>query len=529
MAVQRPRSWTTAGALALLLATALIGGAAPGPAAAATVEKLLMPGPVSQAHVKQEDSCALCHDRSNRRTQTSLCLDCHKEIATDVRDRRGYHGHMSNSSVGECRACHTEHKGRKADIVRLDRAQFDHRNTDFSLEGAHAVLACEDCHKPGEAWRKVTTGCAACHKSDDVHRGQFTQSCGECHSQSRWSGGRFDHDRTAFRLTGAHTSVTCDACHAGGRYKPAPKSCAGCHATDDEHRGSRGPDCGRCHTTTEWKAAKYDHLKETGYALLGVHDKIDCLACHRSGNYKDRIPKDCAGCHSADDAHAGRFGTACEDCHGNERWHLADYDHAGKHHFALAGAHAKLDCYACHTANVHTQKLAKDCAGCHAAEDPHGGKLDAGCGTCHGEQSWRAPLTFDHDLSSYPLVGLHRVVGCAQCHRTQAFHETPTSCSGCHQQDDVHHGGLGKKCESCHSPNGWSLWKFDHARQTHFPLLGAHAKLSCADCHNAPPGSTKTSSQCASCHHKDDRHLGAYGPQCDRCHTVYSWKGARIQ
>jgi len=93
----------------------------------------------------------------------------------------------------------------------------------------------------------------------------------------------------------------------------------------------------------------------------------------------------------------------------------------------------------------------------------------------------------------------------------------------------VHKGGLGKKCESCHSPNGWALWVFDHAKEAHFPLLGAHAKLQCAACHREPPGTVKMSQQCAACHNKDDRHLGQYGPQCDRCHTNYSWKGARMQ
>ncbi len=76
--------------------------------------------------------------------------------------------------------------------------------------------------------------------------------------------------------------MTCNACHIGGHYKATPKSCVGCHATDDEHRGSRGTDCAKCHVTKEWKTAKFDHLKETGYELLGVHAKIDCLACHRS-------------------------------------------------------------------------------------------------------------------------------------------------------------------------------------------------------------------------------------------------------
>jgi hypothetical protein len=495
----------------------------------ASVETLLMPGKVTRAHQKQEETCAACHDRSNARKQSALCVDCHKEIASDLAKHQNFHGRMSNAGTGECRACHTEHKGRNADIIGLNRAQFDHRLTEFALEGAHAHLECGSCHKPHEAWRKVITTCAGCHKNDDAHHGQFSKSCGDCHDSRSWAGGRFDHDKTDFKLTGAHQSLTCDACHVGGHYKATPKSCVGCHETDDEHRGSRGEDCGKCHTTKEWKTAKYDHLKETGYALLGVHDRIDCLACHRSGNYKDKIPKDCDGCHAADDAHAKRFGPKCEDCHENERWHLDSYDHTGRHHFALVDAHAKIDCYACHTASVATQKLPKDCAGCHRGEDPHGGKLKGGCDVCHGQKAWRGELSFDHDLTKYPLLGLHRVVSCAQCHATLAFDAAPTACIDCHAHEDVHKGGLGKKCESCHSPNGWPLWSFDHGKQTHFPLLGAHAKLKCADCHRVAPGTSKTPSDCGACHHKDDRHLGEYGEKCDRCHTVYSWKGARIQ
>ena len=498
-------------------------------APAATVETLLMPGKVTHAHVKQEEKCGECHDRTNARTQSSLCLDCHKDIAADLREHERFHGRMPNAGLGECRACHTEHKGRQADIVRLSRTQFDHTLTQFALEGAHAPLDCESCHRKGEPWRKAPVSCAACHKSDDVHRGQFTQSCGECHGSLTWTGGKFDHSKTDFKLTGAHEAVTCDACHVGGRYKETPKSCNGCHATDDEHRGARGEDCAKCHVTKEWKTAKYDHLKETGYELVGSHDRINCVACHRSGNYKEKIPKDCNGCHRADDVHAGRFGVKCGDCHDNERWRVDSYDHAKRHAFALVGAHAKIDCYACHTANVAAQKLAKDCAGCHRGEDPHGGKLHGGCDACHGQQTWRADLVFDHDLTKYPLLGLHRILDCAQCHATLAFGGAPTACVDCHARDDVHKGGLGKKCASCHSPNGWRLWVFDHAKETHFALLGAHAKLECADCHHAPPGSAKTSAQCASCHHKDDRHLGEYGAQCNRCHTLDSWKGARIQ
>ena len=149
---------------------------------AASVETLLMPGKVTRAHVKQEETCGNCHDRTNVRSQSSLCLDCHKDIASDVREHLRFHGRMTNSGVGECRACHTEHKGREADIVQLDRARFDHASTDFALEGAHSALECGSCHKKGEAWRKAPATCVGCHKADDVHRGQLTQPCGECHS-----------------------------------------------------------------------------------------------------------------------------------------------------------------------------------------------------------------------------------------------------------------------------------------------------------------------------------------------------------
>ena len=264
--------------------------------------------------------------------------------------------------------------------------------------------------------------------------------------------------------------MTCNACHIAGHYKPTPKTCVGCHATDDEHRGSRGADCAKCHVTKEWKTAKFDHLKETGYALLGVHAKIDCLACHRSGNYKDKIPKDCNGCHQADDAHAARFGAKCEDCHDNDRWQPVTLRSYGAAQICAASARTPRSTATSATPAVAaTQKLAKDCVGCHRSEDPHGGKLQGGCETCHGQNSWRSEIAFDHDLTDFPLLGLHRVVSCAQCHATLAFGRAPPTCVDCHSHDDVHKGGLGKKCESCHSPNGWPLWSFRSRQGNSFP------------------------------------------------------------
>ena len=496
---------------------------------AAAVESLLMPGPVATAHAKLEEGCSNCHDRADRARQSTLCLDCHKPIAADVREHKGYHGRMPNAGAGKCVGCHTEHLGRTGDIVRLNVATFDHGQTDFPLAGAHRALACTGCHKAGEAYRKAPPTCVGCHKKDDYHDGQLTASCGDCHNQDSWTAARFDHGKTDFPLTGAHQPLGCGSCHLAGHYKGSPKSCVGCHATDDAHRGERGDDCGKCHSTSDWKAAKFNHEKETGFALLGQHAKIDCLGCHRSGVYKDKIPKDCYGCHKTDDSHAGRFGAKCNDCHGNDVWHPVKYDHLAKTKFALEGVHAKLDCHVCHTANAATQKLGTDCLACHRAASPHGTRFKTACDSCHTQQEWRTGINFDHDLTSYPLLGLHNVVSCAQCHRTQAFNDAKSRCIDCHRKDDVHKGGLGDKCDTCHSPNGWRLWEFNHQKATGFALTGSHAKLKCADCHRKPAAEVKLSPACVACHLKDDVHTGQFGRQCDRCHTTTTFKGGRAR
>lgn len=512
-----------------VMITITLGAAAAAPARAASLEKLLMPGELSSAHAKLEDDCASCHDRSDRTRQTALCLDCHKDVAADVNGKVGLHGRLPNISTAECKACHAEHLGRKADIVKLAPAAFDHRATDFKLEGAHVAVACESCHAAGKKFRDAPVSCGACHKTVDVHRGALGPNCGSCHATTSWRGAKFDHDTTKFPLHGAHRDAACGACHAGARYKETPVRCVACHAPDDVHRGSRGENCADCHSESGWKNTRFDHAKETGFALLGKHALVDCTGCHRTGNFKDELPRTCVGCHRAADAHASRFGEDCASCHGNESWRDAPFDHAQKTKFALVGAHAKLDCHTCHTGRVSTQKLPTDCASCHRGDDVHAGALKGGCDSCHGTETWRDDLRFDHDLGSFPLLGMHVLVGCGQCHASKTFAGTPRDCLSCHRGNDVHQGSLGRDCGACHSPNGWKLWDFDHNQQTKFPLTGAHNSLKCGECHRRPAGQVKLPTDCAACHRDDDIHLGQFGAQCQRCHTTLTFKGARIQ
>jgi hypothetical protein len=148
------------------------------------------------------------------------------------------------------------------------------------------------------------------------------------------------------------------------------------------------------------------------------------------------------------------------------------------------------------------------------------------CEQCHTATRW-TEVNFDHDQSKYPLVGLHVVVTCGQCHTTQRFNDAPKECSGCHAKDDVHNGGLGKQCAECHNPNGWKMWDFDHATHTRFPLLGAHAKIGCADCHIRPQNVVKPSMICGTCHSGNDVHAGRFGKECQQCHNTTTFSRPR--
>src|SRR5438067_1075754 len=390
---------------ALLIFGWLTGLLAGGRAEAVNPETLLMPGKLSTAHVKYEETCSLCHDRSDRGKQTQLCLDCHKEIAGDLREHSHFHGRFPGIDVSEC---------------------------------------------------------VACHEPDDVHHGE------------------------------------------------------------------RGTKCAECHVTKGWKTSKFDHFKETGFPLEGVHDRIACNDCHRTGNLKDKLPRDCFGCHQAQDSHAGRLGKDCGICHGSEKWKPSSFDHTRDTTWPLTGQHEKVACHTCHTANVMTQKLPTECVSCHRPNDVHAGSLGKECDQCHTTQGWRSSVSFDHDLTKFPLVGLHVTVPCEQCHLTRQYREVGHECIDCHKKDDVHQGNLGKDCHRCHSENGWKLWEFDHGKETGFALSGAHGKLACEACHRRPPDEVKLKQDCLSCHEKDDVHFGQYGRQCDRCHTTTTWKGAKV-
>jgi hypothetical protein len=69
------------------------------------------------------------------------------EFHSLVDKKWGYH--PSKDVRGkDCATCHSDHHGRKFDMVRFDEKKFDHNLAGYKLEGAHAKVDCRECHKP---------------------------------------------------------------------------------------------------------------------------------------------------------------------------------------------------------------------------------------------------------------------------------------------------------------------------------------------------------------------------------------------
>jgi hypothetical protein len=226
-----------------------------------------------------------------------------------------------------CRSCHAEddpHVGQfGGDCVRCHAATgwedvtFDHATTRFALKGGHATPACAACH-PGGRFVGTPTSCIGCHAGDDRHRGAFGKDCAACHRTTTWKDSTFDHARTSFPLTGAHRRVTCQRCHAGGKFEGTRTACSACHARPASHGTVLRGGCGSCHSTRAWKPASFNgpHPFPMSHGGAG-----SCAACHPS----TLTSYSCTKCHSRSvmtEHHKevpGFSMTTCATCHPNPK------------------------------------------------------------------------------------------------------------------------------------------------------------------------------------------------------------------
>ena len=445
---------------------------------------------------------------------SSNCLTCHEDK---------HQGRFGTN----CAQCHSTVDWKAA---KIDQQHFDHSKTRYPLTGAHLTTPCQKCHLTGDDGQQRFTGlkfatCIGCHS--DPHKGEFKQDCDFCHTTRTWKKSsfttRFDHAKTQFPLLGKHMQVSCVTCHKGEDFKLPIRHvlCADCH-TPDPHGGqflkrADGGRCESCHTVKGWSPSTYtmaDHAK-TGFPLVSPHGKLKCGDCHipagKGTRYKIKFAL-CVDCHK--DEHGGQFAAdpwrnRCEQCHAGVTFKTSNYS-LPKHQkssFPLTGGHVAVACNECHkppigstVAVFHFTQLS--CTSCH--EDIHKGEFaermsrrdsagkPSGCLACHSTREWADLTKFDHAGTDFPLIGSHRAVACADCHKPPnmeltllhvQFKSAPTACRDCHENPHADQfGAKAGDCAACHNSNKWRPSLFDH-NKTAFSLKGGHQDVACSACH----------------------------------------------
>src|SRR6266567_1782431 len=306
--------------------------------------------------------------------------------------------------------------------------------------------------------------------------------------------------------------------------------------------------CQNCHTFSSWKPIRaipefnHDH---TRYPLRGMHRDVGCTKCHSTLVFQN-VSTHCADCHA--DIHRRQFGANCESCHSVKGWQVSNRDIQNhQNRFPLIGAHAMVECEACHkgAASGQFRGLSTACYSCHQQDfktpviDHIASGFPTTCESCLSMDNWFG-AKFDHfKVTGFALTGMHATLDCVACHLNNRFKGTPASCYACHRKDFVATNnpphvpaGLPHDCAVCHSTASWLGAKFDHTAYTSYPLTGMHVNIPCAQCHtdNRFAG---TPTDCYSCHKAqytsttNPNHITAGFPTtCAVCHNTSSWADA---
>lgn len=201
-------------------------------------------------------------------------------------------------------------------------------------------------------------------------------------------------------------------------------------------------------------------------------------------------------------------------------------------------------CLECHK-EINT--LISEKRGYHSSDEVKGKE----CASCHNDHHGKDfqiikfdKKNFNHNLTSFPLEGHHATLECDECHTKEHIKEKNSQrttgvsylglkneCINCHE--DFHQETLGDNCSSCH---GFESFRpatgFNH-QETKYPLVGAHQKVACVECHPMAIRNGKEFQQfsdikfanCTDCH--KDVHNGKFGVDCLKCHTMDSFQGAQ--
>lgn len=252
--------------------------------------------------------CADCHAETVARFDPETCTACHLDLDPAYMQVHG-------ADFGQdCLNCHDG-------VDRYGQDSFDHGLLDFPLTGKHVETACSSCHVDARSvadLQNAPTDCVACHQQDDAHDGDLGSDCASCHTPKSWQDATFDHDLSAFPLTGQHVEVECAECHIDRVFRGTPTDCVACHQDPVFHLAAFGVACADCHTTTGWQPARFDepHTFPFDHGEEGVSS---CQTCHvtQVQTYT------CYTCHEHDEAEVRaehleegiRDFANCVECH----------------------------------------------------------------------------------------------------------------------------------------------------------------------------------------------------------------------
>ena len=285
----------------------------------ATFDHNLVGFPLTGAHASLQ--CSQCHTGGNFNITVKTCVSCHLKDYQNTNNPN----HAQQGFPQTCEVCHS--------TTAWQPASFNHAASGFPLTGAHATTPCGSCHVNNN-YHLTSTACVSCHLKDfqsttnpnHVTAG-FPQQCNVCHNTTAWIPSSFNHNNTAFPLTGFHINVPCASCHVNNNYTTLPTDCYSCHKAD--YTGTTNPNhtaagfpttCTTCHNTTAWIPANWNH---TYFPINHGNANGVCATCHTNPN--NYAVFTCTNCHTkanTDPQHQGVGGYVynsinCYQCHQN--------------------------------------------------------------------------------------------------------------------------------------------------------------------------------------------------------------------
>jgi hypothetical protein len=283
-------------------------------------------------HTVPPRQCTDCHVNNNYNLTSTACVTCHQNDYTNALTPVN---HIAAAFPTTCETCH--------DTIQWTDGTFNHTSTGFQLTGMHTVppRLCTDCHVNNN-YALNSTLCYSCHQKDytgttnPAHAAAgFPTTCELCHDTTNWTDSTFNHNNTAFPLTGSHMVPprVCTDCHVNNNYTTLPTTCIGCHQTDYNNTTNPGhaaqpqffpTTCQTCHNTTAWTGATFNHTQYTPFPTSHGNANNVCSTCHTNSN--DYSVFQCTGCHgnnnSANFQHDNVSGYVynsinCYQCHQN--------------------------------------------------------------------------------------------------------------------------------------------------------------------------------------------------------------------